>query len=74
MAAAVLSRTQRIEHTLEGKRAQGYRVESHDDTQAVLLMRGRRRFLNLRGGEDVRYLLSFDEQGHSRSRRIELAQ
>jgi hypothetical protein len=73
MAAAVLSRTQKIEQTLKGKRAQGYRVESHDDTQAVLLMRGRRRFLNLRGGEDARYLLSFDEQGDARSRRIDLS-
>ncbi len=73
MAVAVLSRTQKIEQTLEGKRAQGYRVESHDDTQAVLLMRGRRRFLNLRGGEEVRYLLSFDEQGDARSRRIDLS-
>ena len=73
MATAVLSRTQKIEQTLEAKRAQGYRVESHDDTQAVLLMRGRRRFLNLRGGEDVRYLLSFDEQGDAKSRRIDLS-
>ncbi len=73
MAAAELSRTQKIEQTLEAKRAQGYRVESQDETQAVLLMRGRRRFLNLRGGEDVRYLLSFDEQGDASSRRIDLS-
>jgi hypothetical protein len=73
MAAAVLARNEKLERTLEGKRAQGYRIESRDDTQAVLLMRSRRRFLNLRRGEDVRYLLSFDEHGHAKSRRIDLA-
>ena len=73
MAAAVLSRNEKLERTLEGKRAQGYRIESHDDAQAVVLMRSRRRFLNLLRGQDVRYLLSFDEQGHASSRRIELA-
>jgi hypothetical protein len=74
MAAAVLSRKQKLERALDGKRAQGYRIESHDDSQAVLLMRSRRRFLNLLRGGDLRYLLSFDEQGDARSRRIELAQ
>ena len=73
MATAVQSRTQKLEQTLEGKRAQGYRIESHDDNQAVLLMRGRRRFLNLRSGNDERYLLTFDEQGDTKSRKIELA-
>ena len=72
MAEALLSRTQELERTLQAKRAQGYRVESQDDTQAVLSIRGRRRFFNLRSGDDVRYRLSFDEQGHATSRRIEL--
>ena len=73
MAVAPLSRKQELEQTLEGKRAQGYRIESQNDTQAVLLMRSRRRFLKLLRGHDVRYLLSFDEQGNASSRRIELA-
>ena len=73
MAVAPLSRKQEVERTLEGKREQGYRVESQSDTQAVVLMRSRRRFLNLFRGHDVRYLLSFDEQGAASSRRIELA-
>lgn len=73
MAEVLRSRKQKLERTLEGKRAQGYRIESHDDSQAVLLMRSRRRFFNLRRGHDLRYLLSFDEQGHASSRRIELA-
>jgi hypothetical protein len=35
-------------------------------------MRRPRRFFNLLRGEDVRYVLSFDEQGGASSRRIEL--
>jgi hypothetical protein len=71
MAEALLSRTQELERILQAKRAQGYRIESHDDTQAVLMRRSRRRFFNLRPGHDVRYMLSFDEQGHAISRKIE---
>jgi hypothetical protein len=73
MAEALLSRTQELEQTLRGKRAQGYRIESQGDTQAVLLMRSRRRFFNLLRGHDMRYLVSFDAKGHATSRRIELA-
>jgi hypothetical protein len=73
MAEAAQSRTQQVDAILEARRAQGYRIESHNDQQAVVTMRSRRRFFNLRRGkEDVRYLLSFDEQGHASSRRIEL--
>ncbi len=71
--AEALSRDQKLEQTLDEKRAQGYLIESHDDTEAVLSMRGRRRFFNLFRGDEERYLLSFDEQGHASSRRIELA-
>jgi len=69
--AEALSRDQKLERTLDKKRAQGYRLESRNDTEAVLSMRGRRRFFNLLHGHDERYLLSFDEQGHASSRRIE---
>ena len=70
MAEALLTRNQEIERTLKKKRAQGYRIESQNDTQAVLLDRGRRRFFNLLRGDDVRYRLSFDEHGHASSRAI----
>ena len=73
MAPAVQSREQAFESVLVGKREQGYRIESHDAKQAVLLMRKRRRFFNLRPGGEERYLLSVDEHGQSTSRRIELA-
>ena len=68
MAEALLTRNQEIERTLQEKRKQGYRIESHNDTQAVLLIRGRRRFFNLLRGDDLRYRLSFDKQGHASSR------
>ncbi len=68
--AEALSRNQERERTLQGKREQGYRIESHDDTQAVVLMRGRRRFFNLFRGVDKRYQLTFDEHGHASSRPI----
>ena len=71
MATAVLSRNEELEQTLKAKRAQGYRIESQDDKQAVLLMRGRRRFFNLFRGTDIRYRLSFDKQGNATSRKIE---
>jgi hypothetical protein len=71
--AEALSRHQKLERTLDEKRAQGYQIESHNDTEAVLSIRGRRRFFNLVGGDELRYLLSFDGQGHASSRRIELA-
>jgi hypothetical protein len=72
MADAAQSRTQQVDSILDARRAQGYRIESHNDLQAVVTMRSRRRFFNLRRGKDVRYLLSFDEQGHASSRRIAL--
>jgi hypothetical protein len=68
--AEALSRDQELERTLQEKRAQGYRIESHNDTEAVLSMKGRRRFFNLLRGDDLRYRLTFDEQGHASSRAI----
>ena len=72
MAEVVRSREQALEQVLEGKRAQGYRIESQDGIQAVLLMATRRRFFNFRRGDDERYLMSVDEHGRATTRRIEL--
>jgi hypothetical protein len=71
MAEALLTRNQELERALQDKRAQGYRIETHDDSHAVLLIRGRRRFFNLLRGDDLRYRLTFDELGHATSRMIE---
>ena len=65
MAEADRSKEQTLEQALDGKRAQGYRIESQDGIQAVLLMASRRRFFNLRRGDDERYLLSVDEHGRA---------
>ena len=69
--AEALTRDQELERTLKEKHQQGYRVESHNDTEAVLSMKGRRRFFNLLRGEEVRYRLSFDEAGHATSQSID---
>jgi hypothetical protein len=66
------SRDETLERILDEKRSQGYQIESHNDTEAVLSIRGRRRFFNLVGGAEQRYRLSFDDKGHASSRRIEL--
>ena len=70
MATALLSSKQELERTLDAKRAQGYRIESQDGTQAVLLGKGRRRFFNLLAGAEVRYRVSVNEHGRAISRRI----
>ena len=70
---AALPRKQEIERALDEKRAQGYRIESQNETEAVLWMRGPRRFFNLFRGDELRYLLSFDQHGRATSRRVELA-
>jgi hypothetical protein len=70
MAEALRTRAQELERTLDEKRAQGYRIESHSDTEALISIKGRRRFFNLRSGDDERYRLTFDNQGHASSRRV----
>jgi hypothetical protein len=69
--AEALTREQELERTLKEKRAQGYKIESHNDTEAILSMKGRRRYFNLVRGDEIRYRLSFDEVGHATSRSIE---
>lgn len=69
--AALPSRQQEFEQTLEAKCAQGYRIESQGETEAVLLAKSRRRFFKLLGGHDVRYLLSVNEHGRATTRKIE---
>jgi hypothetical protein len=50
---------------LEVKLGQGYLIESQCDTEAVLFIRGRRRWFGLfaGSGEGVRQIISVDEQG-----------
>jgi hypothetical protein len=51
------------------KVAQGYRIESESDTQAVLRMGTRRRWFGLFSGTKLTYDIAVDERGHASSRR-----
>jgi hypothetical protein len=62
-------RKQELARTLEMKVAQGYRIESESDTQAVLRMGTRRRWFGLFSGTKLTYDIAVDERGHASSRR-----
>jgi hypothetical protein len=64
-------RQQQLARTLQAKVAQGYRVESQSDTQAVLRMGTRRRWFGVLSGTDLTYDIKVDEYGHTSSRRRE---
>jgi hypothetical protein len=63
-------RTQELARTLYRKVAQGFEVESEDETSAVLVMKGRRKWLGLAHSPSVRYQVSVDEGGRATSRRL----
>jgi hypothetical protein len=69
--ATALARAQELSSTLQRKLAQGYRVESQDDTQAVLLMRGRKRWF--RPSVDSRQIVKVDEFGTAKVEKIDNA-
>lgn len=62
-------RKQELVSTLQAKVAQGYRVESQSDTDAVLRMGTRRHWFGLFPGRQLTYDIRVDEQGHASSRR-----
>jgi hypothetical protein len=62
-------RKQLLSDALAMKTQHGYRIESQSDTEAILLMRSRRRWFGLvGGGSETRQLISVDEQGRTRTR------
>jgi hypothetical protein len=61
---------QEFARTLQAKIAQGFTIESQTDTQAVLVMRGRRRWFGLSNSPSVRYEVTMDEAGRATSRRL----
>jgi hypothetical protein len=69
--ATSLARAQELARTLQGKLAQGYRVESRDDSQAVVLMRGRKRWF--RPSVDSRQIVKVDEFGTAKFEKIDNA-
>ena len=68
--AGVDSRREDLSRTLEAKLAQGFEVESETDTAAVLVMKGRRKWFGLANSPSVRYEVTLDENGRSKSRRL----
>ena len=69
---AVNTRKQKLAQMLEVKLGQGYLIESQGDTEAVLFIRGRRRWFGLfaGSGEGVRQIISIDEQGTAKTRKL----
>jgi hypothetical protein len=61
-------RKHQLARTLEAKVAQGYRIESQTETQAVLTMGTRRRWFGLASGTMLTYDIAVDERGHVSSR------
>jgi hypothetical protein len=61
---------QELARTLDTKLAQGFEIESESDTKAVLVMKGRRRWLGLSNAASVRYEVTIDERGRATSRRL----
>jgi hypothetical protein len=71
---AVDARKQKLAQMLEVKLEQGYRIESQGDTEAVLVMQGRRPWIGLFGrGEAVRQIVSIDEQGAQKTRKLSVS-
>jgi hypothetical protein len=68
--ASTGERKQELARTLEGKLAQGYRIESRDETSAVLSIKGRSRWFGLAHGAGARYEVTIDERGRASSRRL----
>jgi hypothetical protein len=49
---------------LETRRREGFEIETHTDTHAIVVERDQRKFLNrFRGRGDNRYVVSVDEHG-----------
>lgn len=67
--ATLVARTQELARSLQLKLAQGYRVESRDETQAVLMIKGRKRWF--RASANSRQLVSVDEFGITKFEKID---
>ena len=64
------ARKQELERTLQAKVEQGFTIESQTDAQAVLVIKGRRRWFGLTNTPSVRYEVTVDEAGRATSRRL----
>lgn len=71
-SATVDASKQTFAKLLEAKVQQGYEIESHGDTEAVLFIRGRRRWSGLFAGhgEGARQMISVDDNGAVTTRKL----
>jgi hypothetical protein len=67
--ATPVARTQELARTLKNKLAQGYKVESETDTEATLVIKGRKRWF--RHSIDSRQRITVDEFGTARFAKLE---
>jgi hypothetical protein len=68
---SMTERKRRLAEILVAKTEQGYRIESQTDTDATLMMKGRRRrrWFGMGGSNtETRQITSIDEQGRARTR------
>jgi hypothetical protein len=65
------ARRQKLAEMLKVKLEQGYRIESQGDTEAVLFTKGQRNWFGLFGsGEGARQIISVDDQGTAKTRKL----
>jgi hypothetical protein len=59
-----------LTRVIQARVVQGYRVESLSETRAVLVVKGRKRFLGLRHGDDQKTELTMGEHGRVVTRNL----
>lgn len=69
--ATLVERTQALASTLKSKLAQGYTVESQTDTEAILVIKGRKRLFG--ASTDSRQSVRVDESGSVKFAKIDAA-
>jgi hypothetical protein len=57
-----------LARVVEARAVLGYKVESLSDSRAVLVVKGRKRLLGMRGGVDKRTEVTINEEGRAVTR------
>ena len=59
-----------LARVIEARIAYGYEVESLSETRAVLVVKGRKRFLGMRSGQDHKTEVTINDEGRAVSRNL----